>query len=127
MDLSSIKPAARKFDLTHPATDEKIGISVTLLPDSDPKVKAVRRKRMDATLANRRQKFTSAQAEAFTVDLLVAAIAGWEWGKDANGEQNTFNGEVPEFTESNVRKVVKELDWFQDQVNRELGDDAAFY
>jgi len=127
MDLSTLQPVARTIDLKHPATDENIGIRVTLLPDSDPKVKAVRRKRMDANLASRRQKFTSVQLENFTTDLLVAAIAGWEWGNDPDGHPNTFKGEVPEFTPENVRAVVKELDWFRAQIDRELGDDAAFF
>lgn len=128
MDLSNLKPEARTVEIKHPRTDEPIGIRVTLLPDSDPKVKAVRRKRMDANLASRRNKFTAAQLEAFTTDLLVAAIAGWEWyGKGDDGNGLTFKGAKPEFTDENVRAVVKELDWFRDQLNAELGDDAAFF
>ena len=88
MDLSTLQPVARTIDLKHPATDENIGIRVTLLPDSDPKVKAVRRKRMDANLASRRQKFTSVQLENFTTDLLVAAIAGWEGQRSRRPSQH---------------------------------------
>jgi hypothetical protein len=121
MDLSSIKPSSRPVPIKHPVTDEPTGLVFRLLPDSDPKVKAVRRKRMDAHL-NRRNKFTAVQLEAFSLDLLVAATEGWEWNGDID-----FRGSKPEFNEANVRAVLKELEWARKQLDEELGDDAAFF
>lgn len=121
MDISSITAAERVVDIKHPATAEPIGLKVTLLPDTDPKVKAARRKFLNERL-QRGMKVTAEKLEAQQLSIIEAAVGGWEWLGDL-----TFHGEKPDFTEANLRKVLKELSWVKSQLDEELGDDAAFF
>ena len=121
MDISSITAAERVVGLKHPGTAEPIGLKVTLLPDSDPKVKAARRKFINERL-QRGMKVTAEKLEAQQLSIIEAAVAGWQW----EGEL-TFHGEKPDFTEANLRKVLKDLPWVKSQLDEELGDDAAFF
>lgn len=120
-DISTIVAAARTVDIKHPATAEPIGLKVTVLPDSDPKVKAARRKWLNERL-QRGMKVTAEKLEAQQLSIIEAAVSGWEW----EGEL-TFHGEKPAFTDGNLRKVLKELPWIKSQLDEELGDEAAFF
>jgi hypothetical protein len=119
-DIAEIKAASRQVKIKHPVTDEEIGLTITLIPESDQKVQAAQRKFLNERL-QRGKKVTAEQIEAGTLSKVVSAISGWEWKGIA------FKGEVPEFTEANVRKVLKELPWVRTQIETELGDDAAFF
>ena len=120
-DISSIVAAARTVEIKHPATGEPIGLKVTVLPDSDAKVKAARRKWLNERL-QRGMKITAEKLEAQQLTIIEAAVGDWEW----EGEL-TFHGEKPAFTEGNLRKVLKELPWVKTQLDEELGDEAAFF
>ncbi|MBN49994.1 MAG: hypothetical protein CMN85_10665 [Spongiibacteraceae bacterium] len=122
MDISSIKANARPVEILHPHTEEKIGLRITVLPESDPKVKKVQREITDRQLGKRKLKLTAAQLEAQSFELLVAATDGWDWYGDAD-----FEGEKPEFTEENVRKVYKKVVFIRDQVKAEFDDRESFY
>lgn len=122
MDISSIAPNERVIDIVHPATEEPIGLKITLLPSSHENVKKVQRHQQNRRLQSRKFNVTAEQLEAQGLELLVAAISGWEWSGDAN-----FEGEVPEFNAENVRRVLKKADWIRDQVDKELANDAAFF
>jgi len=61
------------------------------------------------------------------LSLLIAATASWTWGKDASGDEATFEGGKPEFTPDNVSRVYKKLPWIRKQVDEALGDDAEFF
>lgn len=121
MDIASITATERTVDIKHPANGEPIGLRVTLLPDSDAKVVAARRKFLNERL-QRGKKITAEVIEAQQTSLIAAAVNGWDWAGEA-----TFRGEKPEFNEANLRKVLKELPWIKAQLDEELGDEAAFF
>lgn len=120
-DITSIVAAPRKFEVKHPATGEPIGLKVELRPDSSDEVQAVKRKLINERLA-RDIKPTAERMESNRNLLLEAAVAGWEW----EGEL-TFEGTKPDFAPANLRKVLKKLPWVRDQIDAELGNDAAFF
>lgn len=120
-DISTIVAAARTVDIKHPATGNAIGLKITLLPDSDEKVKAAQRKCLNERM-QRRGKVTAELLDAQAFAITVASASGWDWDGEA-----TFHGEKPEFSEANLRKVLKELPWIKDQLLEERGDDAAFF
>ena len=120
-DLSTIVAAERAIDIKHPATDEPVGLSITLLPEDHPQVRAASRKAMNDRLLGK-GKPTAEKMEAGRIDMLVASVGGWEWMGDA-----TFQGEKPAFNDANLRKVFKLLPWVAEQVDIALGDRAAFF
>lgn len=121
MDFASIKANTARIDIRHPATQEPTGLVWYLKPMSDPAVKAIQRRFTNETLRQRGMKITAEKADANRTDILVAATDKWEWNGDAE-----FEGEKPELTPENIRKVLK-LDWVRDQLDEALGDDAAFF
>ena len=120
-DLSSIVAAERSIEIKHPATDEPVGLLLTLLPDSHPQVRAASRKATNERLLNR-GKVTAEKMESGRIDMLVASVGGWEWKGDLH-----FHGKKPPFDETNLRQVFKELSWVADQADSALGDRAAFF
>ncbi|WP_420465623.1 hypothetical protein [Panacagrimonas sp.] len=123
MDLSTeFKPvAARDVFIKHPVTDEPTGLVFMLRPMTDPKVKAAKHRITNSRLQSRKGKITSEQMESQGVELMIAAIEGWRWEGAA-----TWGGKKPEFTEQNLRDVIKN-DEIRKQIDAELGDDAAFF
>lgn len=121
-DISTIVAAARTVDIKHPASGEPVGLKVTLQPDSDPKVKAARRRWLNERLQRGNSKVTAEKLEAQALAVIEAAVTAWDWEGDL-----TFRGEKPEFNAANLRKVLKELPWVQNQIEAEFGDDAAFF
>jgi hypothetical protein len=122
MDISQIQAKKKTFEILHPETDEPIGLRWTLLPDTDPKVKKVVRQNQDRQFAKRKIKLSSSQLEQNALDQLVAATDSWEWYDDA-----TFEGEVPEFNEENVRRVLLKVPAIKEQVLDEFNDRESFY
>lgn len=129
VDISERKPSERTIDIIDPATFEALGITVSIMALDDPRMKRIKR-----TLTDRRNsaamkgKLTKAEEmEEEGNNLLFAAMTGWKWGKDSNGEQNTFHGEVPDFNPKNVKEVFEELPWFKRQVDEAVGDDRSFF
>lgn len=123
MDISSIQPKSRKIEIIHPTTEEPIGVRFFLLPDTDPKVKKVQRDIQNRQFNKRKGKITAEQIEANNMERLVSAVDGWEW----YGEGVNFEGEIPEFTEENVRRVLKKVPFIKEQVMDEFNDREAFY
>lgn len=121
MDISTIVANPRTFDIKHPATGEPIGLKITVLPSSDPKVKAARRKLLNDRL-HRNHNVTAERIEQSNLALLESAVSGWEW----EGELTFENGK-PDFSEQALRKVLRALPWVKDQIDEELGNDAAFF
>lgn len=119
-DISTITPRTRKLDIRHPATKQKIGLSVDLRPDSDPAVREVIRKQTNERLQGERPD--ADRIEANRIDVLVAAVGGWDWEGEA-----TFEGKKPTFSEPAVRQVLTRLPWIRDQIDLALGDSAAFF
>lgn len=121
MDIATVVPQAREVPILHPATEAPIGLVIKLLPMSHPKVKAVSQRIRNSRVTARKLKVTAESLEAEGVEVMVSAIEGWEWQGDA-----TFQGSKPDCTEANVRAVLK-LEFIRQQIDRELGDDAAFF
>ena len=122
MDISSIVATERVVEIKHPATDEPIGLTVTLRPDSHPEVKKARREWTNERL-KRGGKVDADKVEALNLSLVIAAVGGWDWG---DGDLS-FKGEKPDFTPANLRAVLKELPWVRTQLDEAAGDDAAFF
>lgn len=124
MDLSGLKPTERVIDIKHPGTDEDVGVKVTVLSLSDPKMKTIKRqieaRRLE--LARKNKTFKPAEIEDNEISLLFKAMTGWQWTGDAN-----FQGEKPAFNLKNVKAVFTELEWFKDQVSEEVSDEQAFF
>lgn len=119
-DISSITPRSRKLDVRHPATKQKIGLQLDLRPDTDPAVRDVVRKQTNERLQGERPD--AERLEANRLDMIVAAVSGWDWQGDAN-----FEGKKPSFSEPSVRQVLTRLPWIRDQIDIALGDSAAFF
>lgn len=129
-DLANMKPTERRIDLKSPHNDQfKIGVCVTMMSLDDDRLKVLRRSFQDeANKKAQRGKFVPAeQTDENLTRLIIAAMTGWDWGKDDNDEDAVFNGTKPEFKESKIREVFNTIGWFRDQLNEELGDTKAFF
>lgn len=128
-DLSEIKTSDRTIEILHPATGEKLGVQVTLVSIDDDRLQKLKRQITDRRLhlEARGKTFKAEEIEENKNNLLFTATTGWTWGKDADGEQQTFHGEVPEHNRKNFTAVVTELPWFGDQINEAVGDTKAFF
>lgn len=120
-DLSTIVATERTIDIKHPRTGQPVGLRITLLPNSHPNVRAASRKALNERLTNR-NKATAERIESVRMDLLVAAIDGWEWRGDL-----TFRGNKPEAEPAAIREVLAALPWVADQLDNEMGDQTEFF
>jgi hypothetical protein len=123
MDLSTVTATNKVVEILHPATEERIGLRITLLPPTDKKVKKVQRANLDRQLKARKGKMTAAQIEASNFDVLVASVDEWEWyGEDVN-----FEGDKPDCTEENVRRVLDKVSWIRSQVREAFDEEEGFF
>ncbi len=120
-DLSTIVAAERVIDINHPVNGTATGLRLTLLPETHPKVREAARKALNDRLQGK-GKVTAETIEESRLSMLVASIGGWEWKGEA-----TFEGDKPDFTDTNLRKVIQRLPWIQDQIDQELGERAEFF
>ena len=128
MDLNSLRLSdTTTVDLIHPVTDEPVGITITLLAKTSPKVKAVAHrfadKRLAAAVKDGKKAFRldSAQMEDESLDILVAATEGWT-GVERDGQP------VP-CTPDEVRALYSTpgFAWIREQVDRALSDASNFF
>lgn len=124
-EISTVVAANRDVEIVDPKTQEPIGLTLFVRPDTSPEVKAVERKWMNMGLRGRR--LNAEQMEARGTEILVAHVAGWTWGNDPEGTPCTFGGEQPDFNEANLRRVFKALPWIKKQLDIEAGNDAGFF
>ncbi|MEA5123313.1 hypothetical protein [Xanthomonas floridensis] len=120
-ELTTIVAAERAIDIKHPATEAAVGLRITLLPDSHPKVRAASRKALNERLMGK-GKLTAEKMEQGRMDMLVASVGAWEWKGDL-----TFHGAKPPLTDDALQKVLKELPWIGEQIDAELGNRAEFF
>lgn len=125
LDLASLKPSENTFEVTHPVTDENIGIRVTLMSPDDDRMKQIKRRITDFNLnKQKRGKVLKAiEVEENENALIAATLTGWEWySKDVS-----FNGSKPDFNIKNVTEVLNTLAWFKKFINEKLEDDKSFF
>lgn len=125
-DIATLIPKPRSVAIKHPATSKPIGLSITVLPESHPKVRDALHKKINARL-QAKEHASSESIEAHALDLIAAAVDGWEWGASADGEPTTFEGEQPDFSDQAFRRVLTVLPWIRAQLDVELSDSASFY
>lgn len=121
MDLSAIKAVEKTLDILHPATDEPTGLSFVVVPQSDERVQAVRRKFQNQQLAKRNAKLNAEQAETFNKSMRAASVVGIKWKGEAS-----FKGEQLKYTPENVELLLAET-WIAEQLDAELEDTAGFF
>lgn len=128
-EISVIKPVERTINILNPGDKSFLGITVDLMSIDDDRLKKARRRIEDRrlSLAKKGDTFNAEEIDANKHELYFTAMTGWTWGKDANGEQNTFHDEVPDFNRRMVHMVFDELPWFRDQIEKELGETEAFF
>jgi len=130
MDISSIKPTEKTVEILHPATEEEIGIRVTLISMDDPAMKNHKRQVQDRRLKKEQKgkALKSRELEDDMDELIFRAMKGWEWYKPEGAKQAAnFRGETPKFNRKNVLDVFAELPWFLDQLNEHLGEEKDFF
>ena len=125
MDISKIVTGERTVEILHPQTDEKLGISVSLMSIDDPRLRRHQRNLIDKQNERRRKnKILSAEeTEKGIVELLANSITGWDWGK------RTYKGEVPQFSLRKAIEILSDpnISWFFDQINEEVGNTKDFF
>lgn len=128
-DFNTVETTDHSIEIVHPGTGEPIGLRVTLRPNTAPEVKAIEKKWMDSGLKNasKRVPLTAETVERRALDMLVALVGGWQWVEDAEGKPGSVNGEQPECTPVNVRKLLTDYPWLKKQIDQEAAVDSAFF
>ncbi len=126
-DISTIVSTNATVEIKHPRTGLPLGLVVHLLPEDSKPLRDLQRKWQTEALKTRGRNLDADKIEARTLERLVTATASWSWGNDENGEPCTFNGEQPECTPFNVRKLYKDHSWLRSQVAEVLSDEAEFF
>ena len=127
MNFSDVKATERQYELLHPKTDEPMGLTFTLRPDTSPEVKAFERNWLNQQLRRSRGKMpTAEQLEQKQLEQVVASVAGWAWSKNARGEDPDWQG-MPEFSVGKLREFLTEFSWAQKQLSQELGSEGDFF
>lgn len=118
MELSTLVPSERTYTMRHPATDEPLGIVVSLVSLDDDRLKAVKRKIADKRvhLEARGKRLSAADIDANTNEIIFAAMTGWTWSDGAEWRGNTS----PTFDKTTVLDVLNTLEWFRNQLSAEV-------
>lgn len=132
MDIAKRKPIEREVDIIDPADETgvfKTGIRVTLMSISDERMKKIKRSIQDTriNLEKRGKTFKTDDIEENRSEICFKGMTGWSWGKDDNGEQATFKGEIPEFNRKNVIAIFNECEWFRNQVEVAISEEQSFF
>lgn len=126
IDIFNIKPGDRVISITHPGTDEDLGIKVTIMSSDDERMRVIQRKITNKALDTRKRgkTFTAEQIEENEVRLLAEAIIDWDW---SNSKVRFPDGSTPDFNRANVMRVLTDLAWFRTQINAEVGAEKDFF
>lgn len=141
MDIALIKPSERTIEIHHPVDETKLlGIRVSLVSMTDPRMKKLRRRIQDEKLKleARGKNFRAADVEENQNELIFNAMTGWQWynttgqkgDKDFDEAADAkFKGKKPEFNRANVLEVLNEpgMEWFADQISEAIADEKAFF
>ncbi|MER8806026.1 hypothetical protein [Mesorhizobium australicum] len=122
MDILAIQPSTINVDIKHPATGAPIGLQVECVSLEDDRVKVVERQIKNRALKGGRNTVTAEKIEDNTIEILAAAVVGWEWVADLTlGELKN-----PPLNKANAAKLLS-LGWIAKQIDTALGDEAAFF
>lgn len=99
MDLSTIKPVEKEYEVKHPATDEPTGLVLVLACVHDDRVKSAIREANDKALKLGKE-MSKADEEQYDNELAASYIVGCKFERDA-----VWNGQKPEFS----RKLAIEI------------------
>ncbi|WP_018428216.1 hypothetical protein [Hoeflea sp. 108] len=122
MDILAIQPSTISVDIKHPATGAAIGLKVECVSLEDDRVKQVERAIKNRALRGGRNTVTAEKIEDNTVEILSAAVVGWEWADDLT----LGDLKAPQLTKINVGKLLA-VGWIAKQIDMALGDEAAFF
>lgn len=125
MDLNTIKTNDREVNLEHPKTGEELGLVFHLrAPDSD-EVQDVDREWQNKRLQPkfRNKAIRSEELEAVQDKRILASVTGWTW----EDPDLKLDGEQPEYSPANLRKMLKEHIWIRDFLSRECEDITSFF
>lgn len=128
-DLATLTTAETTVTIKHPGTHEPIGVTVNVMHIDDPRLAKIKRQFTDEkNRLGQRGKFVKAEEiEHNTNTILFKAMTGWTWGQDGEGEEATFDGRKPDFTQKDVFEVLNRLPWFADQIGEAIGETEAFF
>lgn len=121
-------------DITHPKTQERIGIVFRVAGIDSERMRKARHAVSGARLkTGKLQSVTPDQLEQEGLDYLVASVISWSWDKAVPATEKTpaipattLDGKVPEFNEKNVRAVLKRYPFIRVQIDSVVGDRAGF-
>lgn len=127
MDLSELNTVESSnegavLEPIHPATGEKIGISITLAGADSERYTKAQRKNTDKRLKNmqkqQRNKMTSAEIEEENLELLAECTLSWE--------NVIYQGDPLDCTKANAKMLYQALPWLKEQIDEFIGDRANF-
>lgn len=125
MDIAKLKPSERVVEIKSPKDNETpLGIRVTLVSISDPKLKGLKRRIQDARLKleAKGKNFKAEQIDENRKELAFNAMTGWDWYGDVD-----FRGKKPDFNQATVFAVFDEADWFLRQIETEISEEQSFF
>ena len=140
MELSAFKPNERIVEIKHPGDETKnIGIRITIMAISDPRMKGIRRSIIDMRnkLELRGKQFKSEDIEENQYNLIFTAMTGWEWynptgqkgdkGFNEDAELTYKGQKKPPFTKAVVVEILRDHEWLLNQLSEEISNEKAFF
>ena len=114
MDISAIVNYESLFEvhIRNPATDEPTGIVMQVRSADSIEAREIQRKLADKNLERlqRGKVLTAKQLEHQETERAASYIASWDWG------ENTFRGEVPQFSTAKAIEILSATGWLEKQV-----------
>lgn len=125
MDLSTIKTSDRDVYLQHPATGDELGLIFHLRAPDHDEVKAVDREWTDKRLQPkyRNKAIRTEELEQVKLKRVLASVTGWTW----EDPELTFDGEQPEFSRQELKKMLTARPWILEFLKEETEDTASFF
>jgi len=129
MDLMDLKPKSDTIEiiLRHPNTlepltnDDESEMTVTVYAQHSKEYRRAVHEQQDRRIAKLQKtsnnKYTSAELETDTIDLLSKVTKGWDI---------TYGGEKPKLTPAKAKEVYSEVFWLRSQIEEALSDSLDF-
>ena len=115
MDFADFKSGSAPLNIVNPATGKPTGLVLDMLYVRDESPMQAH-KDYAARIAKAKsqgdeQSIIDALEKERDIVCLARSITGWDWGG------NTLNGEVPEFSEKNVKKLLENSEVAEQALN----------